>query len=290
MRLFHIGHTEIRLHWGLVVVLVLSGVFGMLVSLLQAMLALTLHELFHAIVAHALGYQIDVIEFLPYGGVARLYGQAMSNKSDFVLALAGPLCNFLVAGGVALAGTLVPAAYYKLQYFLALNLALALFNLIPALPLDGGRMLRAVLGGFLRPRVATLITAWLGIGCGIALLVFCAYAFTRGAVNLFLLIMGVFLVLGAIKELRQAPQAQLTAILRRKDAFRRGEALPLRHVAVRESVCAGSALRQLSYSRYNLLQVLDEELNIIGQLDEGKLLSGIARYGQNVTVGALLKR
>ncbi len=290
MKLFHLGQTEIRLHFGLLVVLVLAGIFGMLVSLLQALLALTLHELSHAIVAHAMGYRIDVIEFLPYGGVARLYGQTMSNKADFIIALAGPLCSFLVAGGVSLAGTLFPLAYYQLQYFLALNVALGMFNLIPALPLDGGRMLRAILGNFLRARIATLITAWLGVICGAALLAFCAYAFTQGKVNAFLLIMGVFLVLGAIKELRQAPQAQLTAILRRKDAFRRGEALPLRHVAVRESVSAGSALRQLSYSRYNLLQVLDEELNIIGQLDEGKLLSGIARHGQDVTVGALLKR
>ena len=289
MKLFHLGQTEIRLHIGLLVVLILAGIFGMLVSLLQALLALTLHELSHAIVAHAMGYRIDVVEFLPYGGVARLYGQPMSNRADFIIALAGPLCSFLVAGGVALVGTLFPTLYYKLQYFFALNLALGLFNLIPALPLDGGRMLRAILGNFLRARLATLITAWLGVLFGAALLAFCAYAYYMGVVNLFLLIMGVFLVLGAVKELRQAPQAQLTAILRRKDAFRRGEALPLRHVAVRESVCAGTALRQLSYSRYNLLQVLDEELNIIGQLDEGKLLSGIARYGQDVTVGALLR-
>ena len=290
MRLFRLGQTEVRLHIGLLAVLVLAAVFGMLVQLLQALLALTLHELFHAIVAHALGYRVDVVEFLPYGGVARLYGQAMSNKADFIIALAGPLCNFLVAGGVALVGTMYPLLYYKLQYFLALNLALALFNLIPALPLDGGRMLRAILGSFLRPRLATLITAWLGVGCGLIILAFCAYAFTRGVANLFLIIMGLFLMLGAIKVLREAPQAQLTAMLRRRDAFARGEALPLRHVAVRENVSAGSALRQLSYSRYNLLQVLDEELNIIGQIDEGKLLSGIARHGQQVTVGALLKR
>ncbi|HWR22829.1 MAG TPA: M50 family metallopeptidase [Feifaniaceae bacterium] len=290
MKLFHIGQTEIRLHIGLFIVLILAAIFGMLASLLQALLALTLHELSHAIVAHAMGYRIDVIEFLPYGGVARLYGQPMSNRADFVIALAGPLCSFLVAGGAALVGTVFPALYYKLQYFLSLNLALGMFNLLPALPLDGGRMLRAILGNFLRARLTTLVTAWLGVLFGAVLLAFSAYAFTRGTVNLFLLIMGVFLVLGAVKELRQAPQAQLTAILRRKDAFRRGEALPLKHVAVRESVCAGTALRQLSYSRYNLLQVLDEELNIIGQLDEGRLLSGIARYGQDITVGALLKR
>ena len=118
MKLFHLGQTEIRLHIGLVIVLVLAGIFGMLVSLLQALLALTLHELSHAIVAHALGYRIDVIEFLPYGGVARLYGQAMSNRADFIIALAGPLCSFLVAGGWRLRARFSPLHTISCSIFL----------------------------------------------------------------------------------------------------------------------------------------------------------------------------
>ena len=103
----------------------------------------------------------------------------------------------IVAGGVVLAAYLMPQTARALGYFLLINLSLACFNLLPALPLDGGRMLRAILSNFLRPRAATLVTGWLGVGIGAAMLAFCAYLFTRGAVNLFLLVMGVFLVLGA---------------------------------------------------------------------------------------------
>jgi len=290
MKLFQLGQTQVKLHPGLLVVFIVAAILGMLSEIFQAILALTLHEVFHAIVAHAMGYRVDTVEFMPYGGVARLIGQSMSNKADFFIALAGPLCNLIVAGGVMLAVSFFPAAAGPLRYFLLINLSLACFNLLPALPLDGGRMFRAILANFLRHRTATLITGWLGVTMGAALVGFSVYLYTRDMVNLFLLVMGVFLILGAARELRSLPQAQIAAMLRRRDAFARGEAVPMRQVAVRESMSAGAALRQLSSSRYNLLQVLDEELNIIGQLDEGKLLAGIAARGQDVTVGALVRR
>jgi stage IV sporulation protein FB len=290
MKLFQIGHTQVRVHPGLFVVLLAAVVLGMLGRMLQAMLALTLHETFHAIVARSMGYRVDAVEFLPFGGVARLEGRPLSPNAEFWIAAAGPLCSFVVAGAMAIAISLYPVTRYALQYFLNINLALALFNLLPALPLDGGSMLRAILLHVLRPRTATLIAAWIGVAAGAALLLFAAYMLMLGYLNPFVLMMGVFLLLAAVRELRAAPQAQLNAMLRRKDAFSRGEALPMRHMAVRASLSAGAALRQLSVSRYNLLLVLDEDMEVIGHLDEGRLLNGIARKGQDATVGELLRR
>lgn len=290
MKLFQVGNTQVRLHPGLLLVLFGAVVLGLLSRLLQAMAALTLHELFHAIVARSMGYTVDSVEFMPFGGVAHLTDQPFSRKAEFYIAAAGPLCNFVVAGAVAVAISLFPVTQYALQYFLTINLALALMNLMPALPLDGGRMLRSILMHFLRPRTATLITAWLGILLSAILLGMTAYMLLFGMLNPFLLIMGAFLLLGAIRELRTAPHAQIAAMLRRKDAFARGEALPMRHVAVREGLSAGSALRQLSSSRYNLLLVLDEDMQTLGQLDEGRLLEGIAKHGHTITVGELLRR
>ncbi len=290
MKLFQIGNTQIRIHPGLLLVLAGAVVLGVLGRLVQAMLALTLHEVFHAIVARSMGYRVDAVEFLPFGGVARLEGRPLSKNSEFWIAAAGPLCSFIVAGATAIAISLFPVTKYSLEYFLNINMALALFNLIPALPLDGGSMLRAILLHILRPRTATLIAAWLGITAGVALLALCAYMLMLGLLNPFLLMMGAFLLLAAIRELRTAPQAQLSAMLRRRDAFSRGEALPLRHMAVRSSVSAGSALRQLSASRYNLLLVLDEDMQTIGQIDESRLLNGIALKGRDITIGELLSR
>ncbi|MDL2258097.1 M50 family metallopeptidase [Eubacteriales bacterium OttesenSCG-928-K08] len=259
---------------------------GLLKEIALAFLALSLHEFSHAIVAHALGYGVDSVELLPFGGVAKLSKQTRSPLADFLIAASGPLCSLSIAGGVAVALLYWPNL--PLDYFLRANMILALFNLLPVLPLDGGRMTRAVLSKAIRLRTATLITAWAGIVLGAVLLGFAVYLAMLGAFNPFLWMMGVFLPLCALKEMRTLPQAQVTSILQRRETLARGEPIAMRQFVVQKNMQAYIALRQLSASVYNLLLIVDDDLRVIGQLDEGRLMEGIAQKGQEVTVGELI--
>lgn len=288
MTLFQIRGTKVTIHPLLLLVVAGAGVAGVLSELLQAFLALTLHESFHAVVASRLGYRIESVELLPFGGVARIEHTALAPGADFLIALAGPLCNVVVAGAVALAMHLFPVI--ELKYFLFSNLVLALFNLLPASPLDGGRMLRAILSRVMRQRLAGLCATWLGVALGALLLGTGLYLLLHGAFNPFLWVMGVFLLLSALREFRALPQAQVHAAMRRKDALARGEAVPLRQVVVHEDMPTYVALSQLCASQYNMLLVLDAHMEVIGQLDEGRLIKGIAKHGRQVPVGRLLSR
>mgnify|MGYP002682716591 CR=1 FL=1 len=291
MKLFQLGNTQIRLHPGLLLVLVGATILGLLWRLLQAMSALVLHEISHGIIAASMGYRVDNVEFLPFGGVARLNGRPISPKAEFCIAAAGPLCSLVVAGAVSLAIMFLPILGDRLDYFLNFNIALALFNLLPLLPLDGGRMFRAFLLCFMKPYFATAVASWLGIIFGAGITLFSLYLLLfLSILNPFLLLMGVFLLAAAIRELRAAPQAKLSSMLRRKDAFVHGEALQIRNAAVRANMPCGLALSQLSAAKYNLLFVLDEQMKVIGQLDEVELLEGIARNGHEAPVASLLKK
>jgi Zn-dependent protease len=108
------------------------------------------HELSHALMARAEGIEIDEIVLHPFGGLARLRSQPESPQAEFRIAVAGPAASFLFAM-LAFLGTKVAAlgGYYStvVVFFLvaAGNLLLAIFNLFPGYPLDGGRVLRALL-------------------------------------------------------------------------------------------------------------------------------------------------
>ncbi|MGH2728759.1 MAG: site-2 protease family protein [Actinomycetota bacterium] len=147
------------------------------------------HELSHAFMARAHGLDARRITLFVFGGVAQIGAEAERPSDEFRIAIVGPLMSLLIAGVLAavsrsLHGSqdLLPGIWGRLA---VVNLALALFNLIPAFPLDGGRVLRAGLWGGLRDRVkATRWASTLGkafafamIGAGGAIVV---VGFTRG--------------------------------------------------------------------------------------------------------------
>ena len=158
--------------------------YGLLVTVTLFTLVL-LHELGHSVAAMAYGIRVRDITLLPIGGVARLERMPEKPIQEFVVALAGPAVNVLLAIILApivfgLAGGLGPMVLSMrsqpgltglLTFLLTANISLALFNLLPAFPMDGGRIFRAVMGTFLSFERATTVAVTVGrvlaVGLGI---------------------------------------------------------------------------------------------------------------------------
>ena len=160
--------------------------YGLILTVALFTLVL-LHELGHSVAAIGYGIQVQDITLLPIGGVARLKRMPEKPIQEFVVALAGPAVNIILALilapivlGLAAAGpgTLSlmslrsqPGALGLLTFLLTANVSLALFNLLPAFPMDGGRIFRAFLGLFLDFQRATSLAVTVGrvlaVGLGI---------------------------------------------------------------------------------------------------------------------------
>jgi Zn-dependent protease/CBS domain-containing protein len=127
--------------------------------------SLLAHELGHAIVARRRGVEVEGITLWLFGGVARLHGEAHSAGAEARIAVVGPLISIAVAvifagaAGVLNAAGVSPVVWEVSQWLAAMNLLLGIFNLIPAFPLDGGRVLRAILWGRRGDRVSATTTA-----------------------------------------------------------------------------------------------------------------------------------
>ena len=151
----------------------------MLVFLLLLFACVVAHEFGHIFTARAFGVSTPDVVLLPIGGVARLERIPEEPRQEFLIAIAGPLVNVAIAFGlVLLAGARLSAGdlfamesstVSLVDRLAAVNLFLAVFNMIPAFPMDGGRVLRALLAtrlGFVR---ATEIAAAIGQGVAFAL-------------------------------------------------------------------------------------------------------------------------
>jgi len=123
------------------------GVVGLFASIV-------VHELCHSLVARAFGMEMKGITLFLFGGVAEMEEEPPTAKAELLMALAGPAASVVVAGAFYGAGALAagagagPAFAGVLDYLGLLNLVLAVFNMIPAFPLDGGRALRAAIWQF----------------------------------------------------------------------------------------------------------------------------------------------
>ncbi len=156
MRIATVSGIPLRLHWSFLglalVVLASRGLSSGLPAAADSLVfgallfgSVLLHELGHALVGRFFGVRTRDITLYPFGGIARMEAARLSPRAEVVIALAGPLTNLLLAG-LALLGLL---AGLPLGALLLVNLSLALFNLLPAWPMDGGRVLR----GWLSPRL-----------------------------------------------------------------------------------------------------------------------------------------
>ena len=176
-KLGRIAGIDVFLHPTFLFILCLApvreyGAYG-LGLILAGFACVLLHELGHALMARRFGIGTENITLYPIGGVARLTRMPKAPGVELMIALAGPAVNVaILAGLLAVFG--LPANGI-IVYLMAVNFMLAAFNLIPAFPMDGGRILRALLSAPLGRLRATAIAAGIGRGLALAFGLYCLY-------------------------------------------------------------------------------------------------------------------
>jgi Zn-dependent protease len=181
-KLARVAGIDVYLHPSFLLVLILAGVtqgglvaVGFLAALFGCVL---LHEFGHALTARLFGIETEDITLYPIGGLARLRRMPRAPGAELLITLAGPLVNVLIAAVLASALWLgeVVEPYSTMSFVGAflnqlmwVNVGLAVFNLLPAFPMDGGRILRALLAGPLGRVRATEIAVGVGRVLAVAL-------------------------------------------------------------------------------------------------------------------------
>lgn len=151
--------------------------------------SIVFHELCHSLVARHYGFPIKGITLFIFGGVAEMDEEPPFAKAEFFMAAAGPLASAVLAGMLYVIYQVASSNDWPVPvlgvtaYMGYLNIVLAVFNLVPAFPLDGGRMLRAGLWGWRDDfRWATRLAARIGSAFGMALILLGVFAFISGQI------------------------------------------------------------------------------------------------------------
>ncbi|HKM39958.1 MAG TPA: M50 family metallopeptidase [bacterium] len=285
--------VKIKVNIFFLFILLVYGWGGYLTEALTIYGATLLHEIAHVVVASAYSLKIDEIELLPFGGVARIKDLDLASWDpgvEVAVALAGPAENVVLAASARiLAGYGVWDAPSAGLFFWS-NMAVAAFNMCPALPLDGGRLLRAYLAQRLSWRQATQIAARCGQALGGLLLFLGLMLLHHDLLFINVSILGVFLWAAAGNEERQVGLVLLQHLAHKDRGLRASSVVKGEPLAVASEATLGEVTKRFVAGRYHLVYILDKERKIMAIISEDQVVTGLFTYGPQVTLHQLLRR
>jgi stage IV sporulation protein FB len=274
-----LGRPRVRVHPLFLAVLALAVAAGLGREALVLCLVLAGHELAHLLVAAAFGLRLASAEVLPFGAVLRLEGlEAADPGVEVAVALAGPLQNLLwLSAGFALraAGWLVPSVG---GFFLLANAVVGAGNLLPALPLDGGRALRALLALHWGHARAGRVVAWAGYGVAAGLGALGVAALARGTLVPGAFVLAAAVALGAGPERRAASVRPWRELWARRAPGRR-RLWPVRPLAVEADVRLRDLVAAFAPGAFHVVWVVLEGGRAVGPWDERAVWDALLARG-----------
>lgn len=246
-----------------------------------------LHEFGHILMARRFGIFSTEVTLLPIGGVANLDHMPEKPYQELLVALAGPAVNIVIAAALFIAlGAFQPETLAQLDdphlnvlaRLAAANLFLALFNMIPAFPMDGGRVLRAALAMWLPRGKATRIAAFIGQG----------FAFALGFLGLFgnpiLVFIAIFVYIAASGE------AQMTVASEAARGLSVADAMETRIAAIAWGADLGEAVETLLATSQDQFPVVAADGRFMGLLDRSDIIEALKADDRSAPIAPHVQR
>jgi|HigsolmetaAR203D_1030402.scaffolds.fasta_scaffold01114_9 Zn-dependent proteases len=189
-----IGRLRIRLHPLFAIVALLSVLTGYVAELLVLFGIVLIHELGHLSAASGFGWRIVRLQLLPFGGVLEVEQSGIVPAwQEIAVALAGPVQNaFMIAVAYALEWAGVWSGPWT-AYFVQANLMIGLFNLLPALPLDGGKVMQSLMSLMMPYYRCLTLGVWISLAISLFIIGFSLWRAPSSGIHLNLLMIGLFL-------------------------------------------------------------------------------------------------
>jgi len=253
----------------------------------------TLHELCHSFVAQRFGITVKEITLLPIGGIASMAKIPKKPSEEFYISIAGPLLNiavvlifyfplYFLVGPEKLhsffsIGPSLSTWGHVLVYVYWINLVLAVFNLIPAFPMDGGRILRSILANYMGYKKATRIAVNFG---HIFALLFGYWGFIHG--NIILVFIAVFIYISASGE---EVQVDVQETLKK---FKVRDVLSSQFINIEKDATLSKVLELIFHSHQEDFSVVDNN-RLVGFVTRNDIISGMHQYGKTCKVNTIMR-
>lgn len=257
-------------------------VIGINYKLLLGFIIVIIHEMIHYIAARILGYSGFCIEILPIGAALKLKDlDEASPMEDIIISLSGPIGNFIIALISYIVYKYINNSYILL--FLQYNMAIGIFNLFPAFPLDGGRVLRDILTTKFLYKKANEIALRISIILGYILLIIYFIALLYGISNINLALIAIFILVISKKEKERIVYVIMGYIIKKREKLIKRGYIENKSISVHYKLTLLQLLDLVDKNKYNIFTVLDDNMDVLEIIYEEEVINGLKDQG-NMTL------
>lgn len=271
------------LFYAFVILLIALGEW---VTFFNYMAVLFLHELAHAYVARRLGYEINNISVMPFGIALNLKETKMYHRDEIIVALAGPMMNLILIILCVAMWWIIPVTYIVTNMFVFANAVTLVFNLIPILPLDGGRVMIGLLSEFFDRKKVCKWCYLFNIFAALLLFVAFTLSIYYHSINITYLFAGLFVLLAGIPTRDKTLLYSYNNITIEK-AY---GVIRTRIITLRDDTLLFKATKYLSRNYYLLINVVDDKGCVREVLDEGRLVELITKHNPTESLSFVIHR
>jgi stage IV sporulation protein FB len=270
------------------IVFIIALIFGFFIQYLMTIAFIIIHELSHMLVALISGGRIYSLRILPVGLNAQIDDSRLSKYRKILIYMAGPCINLIFA----LIIYLISANYFvsaELALGVYINIWLALFNLLPVLPLDGGKITMELLanryGLFGAYKKMYIVSFLLSAGIIILGLVI----FINSLYNVSLILVGIYILLCTKESRRETALLNIKNFVFKRSQITKKGVYPVREIVVLKNVKLAEAIKAFDHENvFHIVNVLDDDLRVVKVLTEQQILDALLMNSVDSTFDELL--
>lgn len=283
-----IYNIKLSINFIFIFIIVSAFVAGLYKEITAVLLALAVHEMAHIIVGRELGLDIEELELSPFGGRIKVAFDKAASEEEILTALAGPFANFVSVGLIAFLTKLSFVSSEFSKQLIHYQLMLGFFNIIPAYPLDGGRIFSLWLRRHISHNSSVRITAKTSKILAIFFLIIAVWGITIGKIFMSLVFAGFFLFYQAIKIEKNVAFDFMKQLVMKKETVFKKKYISGDTIIVLEDTPVKDVLYLFSPQKYFIVVVMDKHMKIKKCITETEIFDKIIEKGLDLTIEDLI--
>lgn len=284
-----IAETQIQISIFIIFVPAVLLIAGCLKEYAAAFFSIALHELAHFSVARIYGCRLDIVRIMPVGLSISFNDANCSREALVKIYSAGPAANLLILLMMILSASVFPKtdAFYRVM--ITTNAYLALFNMVPAFPLDGGRILLELLAGRIGMLAAGRLARRLAFMLALLIMLVGVLLLYGSVYNFSLIIIGAYIIVLWKNSRMESALMNIKQIIYRRSRLLKRGIYPARDLVVVKSTRLDETMKNMDFDSYHMVHVLDENLRLLRVFTENEIMDAISG-SDGLTFGELLEK